>query len=198
MTERKYLVERIGRVGAYSHQHSPRLPYHNFAHEVEVARAAGELARLEGLPGDSQHLLETAAYLHDVVFDLNAQDNEERSAESAGQLLPSLGYNPQEVQVVQGLIMATKLPTRPANLMEQIICDADLDNLGTEAFFEKDRLLRRERGLTAAEHTVDWYMGSLKFLESHRYYTDAAKRLRNSGLEKNTAKVREILINSPR
>jgi len=42
------------------------------------------------------------------------------------------------------MIMATKIPQSPKNLLEQIICDADLDYLGRERYEENSLLLLQE------------------------------------------------------
>ena len=40
--------------------------------------------------------------------------------------------------------MATKMPQRPKNLLQQIICDADLDYLGRNDFFILSEKLHKE------------------------------------------------------
>ena len=36
----------------------------------------------------------------------------------------------KDIEIICGIIMATKIPQRPKNYLEEIICDADLNYLG--------------------------------------------------------------------
>jgi predicted metal-dependent HD superfamily phosphohydrolase len=127
-------------------------------------------------------LLMTAALLHDVVYVQGRKDNEEMSAGLALEQLPSFGYHGEELNELYALILATKLPTRPKNRLEMIICDSDLDNLGRDDFFEKGNALREELGLQPGR---EWYLSQLKFLKSHSYYTISARKFRLEGLARN-------------
>ena len=43
-----------------------------------------------------------------------------------------------------GMIMATKIPQSPKNYLEQILCDADLDYLGRDDFYDIGGTLFKE------------------------------------------------------
>ena len=73
-----------------------------------------------------QRLFFTIPDLYEVY-----KDHEETGVEIAGAILPHFDYTEEQIQKINELIMVTKLPPRPKNLLEQIICDADLDYLGT-------------------------------------------------------------------
>lgn len=191
-------MSKLVRVIRYSLENSPSLPYHNFEHQSEVARMVRLFGEMERVSPEERHLLQAAAYMHDIVFVVGGKTNEEQSAETAESVLHACGYDPVQIKIVRDLIQATKLPSNPKNLLEQIICDADLDNLGTEKFMDKNQKLREELGLTEAQQTYAWYSGTLEFLNNHRYYTNSAKELRNLGLAKNMAKIGEIIMRCPR
>lgn len=182
--------EKLLQVRGFSARTMRPLPYHNFLHAIDVRNACRRLSSLERISTYDEFLLETATYLHDMVYELGASDNEERSALLADHFLQTQAYTPEEIEQVQRLILATKIPTSPQNLLEKIICDADVDNLGREDFFEKCELLRKERGV---EDKKIWYAQTLKFLENHHYYTLAAKKLRDEGLEKNKMDLRALV-----
>jgi predicted DNA-binding ArsR family transcriptional regulator len=88
---------------------------------------------------------------------------------------------------VTNCIMATKIPQSPKTLLEEIVCDSDLFNLGTDKFKEKDKLLFKEINLLhhAGLSKQQWREKSIKFLESQSYHTDYCKVLLNSTKEKN-------------
>ena len=182
--------EKINLVKEYSAEHMPRLPYHNFEHAADVADAAERLTGLEKLSSHQGFLLVTAAYLHDIIYDIHGKDNEERSAALAGDILPKIAYTKREIEPVQGLILATKIPTNPKSRLEEVMCDADVDNLGRADFLEKCELLRQERGV---EDRKSWYANTLKFLQGHRYYTASAKALRDEGKQRNLQRLYELV-----
>lgn len=181
--------EKISWVKIYSAEHMPKLPYHNYDHAVDVVQATERLADLENLGTHQRFLLQTGAYLHDIIYDINAKDNEERSTLLAEDLLPVFDYRHEDIYSVKSIILATKIPTKPKSKLEEVMCDADVDNLGRPDFFDKCELLRQERGV---EDKKVWYTNTLKFLQVHRYYTEAAKDLRQKGFEENLENLRRL------
>ena len=90
--------------------------------------------------------------------------------------------------------MTTVIPQQPSqDILEKIICDADLSYLGTDSFFEKADLFRKE---LAGEDIVytdrDWLKFELDFMEKHAYFTEAARKLRGPGKSRNTEKLRSL------
>jgi uncharacterized protein len=133
-------------------------------------------AALEGVTGESQQLLETAAWFHDLGYVVQAHEHERISAEIAGSVLPTLGFSTEQVQTIQRIIMATQLPQSPSTLLEQIMADADLSVLGQTNFLLRNQALREELAVTHDTMVTDcqWYAGQLAFLRNHRYFTRAA------------------------
>ena len=107
---------KINLVKEYSAEHMPKFPYHNFEHAVDVADAADRLVELEHLSPQEGFILQTGAYLHDIIYDIHAKDNEERSAMLAGDILPRMNYTPIEIRPIKSLILVTKIPTNPKSL----------------------------------------------------------------------------------
>jgi len=182
--------EKIALVQRYSALYMPRLPYHNYDHAVDVAQATERLADLENLGTLQRFLLQTGAYFHDIIYEINAKDNEERSALLAEDFLPIVGYDYEDIFQVSSLVMATKISTKPKSKLEKLMCDADVDNLGRPDFFDKCELLRQERGV---EDKKVWYTNALKFLQGHQYYTEAAKDLRQKGFEENMKNLQRLV-----
>ena len=67
----------------------------------------------------------------------------------------------------------------PTFLIEQIICDADLFHLGTDAFAEKNKLLRQELNEFGDMNVSkkDWRKINIGFLERHKYFTAYGKEI---------------------
>lgn len=165
----------------------PQRIYHNLAHtRDEVAPAAERLSALEGLEGEALLLVRTAAWFHDIGFVVDGFDHESIGAWIAAEALPRFDYRPEHIAAIQRMILATRLPQSPSNLLEQILADADLDLLGCEEFIPRNDDLRTEMaayGQTMSDK--EWYTSQLEFLQSHRYFTSAADALRSEGKARN-------------
>lgn len=156
-----------------------RLSYHSLDHVNDVYMAAETLAGLEGISGEDLTLLLTAVLFHDSGFLTQQKDHEEVGCGIVRQYLPQYGYDPQQIERICGMIMATRIPQSPHNKLEEIICDADLDYLGRDDFFIIGAFLFEELrtfGVISTEY--EWNQLQVKFLESHHYFTDSAKQLR--------------------
>ncbi len=186
-TDYKQKISELARILARSY---PKLPYHNFDHALDVWSVARGYSMYHRFNDAERFVLESAALLHDVVYVVGANDNEEKSVNYSNRWLPMLGYEDGQIDDIGRLVLATKWPTKPKNLSEMIICDSDLDNLGREDFIDKSHLLMKEWNVP---RNLEWYKKQLELLENNHYYTDIAKFMRNSGKEKNIAKLKELL-----
>jgi uncharacterized protein len=186
---KRYALERLER------ELPPRLVYHSVDHTLgDVLPAVEELAAREGVNGEALLLLRTAALYHDIGFIEQNTNHEAVGARIVAEVLPDFGYQPEQIEAIRGMIMATVLPQSPRTLLEKIIADADLDVLGREDFGSQNQALRDE--LVAAGTPLSdegWYSSQLEFLEKHRYFTAAARALRAEGKQENIEKVKKLL-----
>ncbi len=157
------------------------LYYHNLKHTIDVTVQVELIGRGESISDEELLLLKTAALFHDTGFTEVYKDHEEKGVEIAAGILPLFDYTGEQIQKINELIMVTKLPPRPKNLLEQIICDADLDYLGRVDFIPVSGNLFRE----LSEHQIiennlkRWNQIQIAFIEKHQYFTETAKRLRD-------------------
>ena len=159
---------------------SDQLHYHGIHHTLDVLRVAKALCESEGIRGRSVQLVKTAALFHDCGFVKNKHAGHEyEGCLIAREALPRFGYTPEDIEVVCGMIMATKIPQSPTNLMEDIICDADLDYLGRPDFVPIGVTLYEELTayhLIAGEEA--WNRLQVSFLSAHRFHTRTNNMLR--------------------
>ena len=171
---------------------SPQFVYHSLRHtRDEVAPAAEEFAAAASVTGEDLLLLRTGAWYHDIGCLVQYPHHEAIGVGIAFTILPRFGYSPAHLQIVTGLIMATRLPQTPHTLMEEILADADLSVLGKESFFTRNLDLRAEfttLGQTTGSE-AEWLTGQAGFLKSHRYFTEAARQLRDPGKQANLEKL---------
>jgi predicted metal-dependent HD superfamily phosphohydrolase len=167
------------------------IKYHNADHTLHptkgVVAAANNLALLENISEHDRELLITAAYFHDAGYIREYGRNEPVAARMAGRILKLIGYEPDEVEKVQKMILATDPEVEPKTHVEKILCDADLDHLGREDFFELDERVREGRRVRQIDVSDDvtWCRSTLEFLKKHPYYTESQKKLREKGKQKN-------------
>ncbi len=174
----------------------PTLTYHGLHHTLDVVQAAAQLAAAEGItdPG-SLTLLQTAAFFHDAGFVTTYADHEAAGCELIRRTLPGFGYCQAQIDIICGLIMATRIPQQPTTHLEQIICDADLDYLGRTDFtpiahtlFEELQLHQHLPGDERA-----WNRIQLGFLEKHQYWTATAKATREALKQAHIAELRHLI-----
>jgi uncharacterized protein len=139
----------------------PKLQYHNIAHIYDVLNAALVIASHEQLSADEIKLLRLAALYHDAGFIHSPKNHEE------------------QVTAITNMILATRIPQTPTNLLDKVLCDADLDYLGREDFYEiGGRLLEELKAQGVVETEREWNLVQKTFLESHRYHTRFGKENR--------------------
>ncbi len=167
------------------------LTYHSLGHIKDVYKAAENLSHLEGLTDEDKLLLLTAVLFHDSGFLISQKEHERLSCELAQKYLPDFDYTPAEIERICGMIMATQIPQSPKNLLEKIICDADLDYLGRDDFFTiGDKLFDELVMYGIIDNENEWNKLQVRFLEKHRYFTSSAIRLRKAKKIENLAIVK--------
>ena len=101
-------------------------------HTLDHIRAV--LDRIDALWPDAPPALQLAAWLHDVVYDSRAADNEERSADYARAVLPALGVPSEVIDETARLILLTRShDTDPDDGAGHTLLDADLAVLSADA-----------------------------------------------------------------
>ena len=161
-------VEHLFQTGTNEH-----LVYHNLQHTEHVVKHAVEIANFYKLSDRDFFRVQCACWFHDIGYLEGREQHEKKGSEAAANFLRSFSVDEQDIQEVQGCIMATKMPQAPKTLLQQIVCDADLYHLGSEDFKNRNKLMRKET-IAACNKEIDkniWRLGTLQLLESHHYHT---------------------------
>ena len=149
------------------------LTYHNWQHTHYVVTQVEFLARQEQVDVHSILLLKTAALFHDIGFlhHIN-HGHEEEGVRIAKSFLPLHGYTPEEIDLIAGMIRATKIPQQPQTHLEEILADADLYYMGTELYPSvAEQLYVEMRHYQPDLSKAEWRQIQISFLQSHRYHT---------------------------
>lgn len=95
------------------------------------------------------------------------------------------GDLPEEtIMGIECCILATKIPTHPNSLLEQMICDADSYHFGTGEFYETNKLVKQETALRGG-NVANWDEATRKLLANHKFYTAYCQRKFNAGNVRN-------------
>lgn len=163
-----------------THHLSKKLTYHGVHHTNDVVQQALAIAQREGVSSNEDLLLlHTAALYHDSGFLYRYQQHETASCEKARKELPAFGFNPSQIELICGMIEATRIPQKANTHLEQILADADLDYLGRNDFHPISLSLQTEFisfGIVSSPLAFEEIQ--IRFFESHEYFTNSSRLLR--------------------
>ncbi len=153
--------------------------YHNVKHTVDVVTEVELIGWAEGCSDEEILILKTAGLFHDVGHTVTYDGHEFQGTLIAREMLPRYNYTPEQIERICSIIMSTKLPPMPTNLLEDIICDSDLDYLGRSDFIPVSNTLFEElKAQNKMGSLNDWNKIQVKFISGHQYFTKTARSLR--------------------
>ena len=160
---------------------SEELTYHSIDHTLDVLKQSENIALAENITDEEElYLLKIAALYHDSGFLFIYQGHEARGCKIAKSELPAFGLSTEQIEIICGLIMATKIPQSASTSLQEVICDADLDYLGRDDYEVISNKLYPEflkQGYVKNEK--EWLEKQIGFFQSHHYYTTWAKEHRS-------------------
>lgn len=162
--------------------------YHTLKHIHQV------LSTIDILQTYTKNLaaVQLAAWFHDVIYDTQAKDNEERSAEYACDLLSSLDINQSVITSINSIIMNTKYHQAATDDYDsQVLLDADLAILAANPiqYQEYAQAIRQEYAwLPEADYIEGRRQVLERFLQRQRIYFiplmfDVAEQFARSNLQ---------------
>jgi class 3 adenylate cyclase len=168
--------------------------YHNVKHTVDVVTEVELIGWGEGCTDDEILLLKTAGLFHDAGHTVAYDNHEYYGTLMAKEMLPKYGYTQEQINRICEVIMATKLPPQPRNLLEEIICDSDLDYLGRSDFIPVSNTLYEE---LKAQNKIgalnDWNKIQVKFISGHQYFTKTARSLREVNKQLQIERIQNLI-----
>jgi adenylate cyclase len=183
----EYIMDRMHK------ELSDKLFYHNIQHTGHVYRQVELLGQGEEVSQEDMLLLRSAALLHDMGYIETYDEHESRSVEYAREILPLYRFKEDHIDAICKLIMATKLPPGPSNLLEKIICDANLDHLGRADFLiQSDRLFQEYLQYKKIKTKKEWNLKQVELLENHEFFTETARKLQEISKEQQIENIRQF------
>jgi predicted metal-dependent HD superfamily phosphohydrolase len=171
------------------------MAYHNVAHTLDVLKHCLIIAAKENVNNaDDIFLLKLSALYHDVGFLEVYTGHEEKSCMIAERELPGFGMSTAQINIICGMIRATKIAQHPETILEEIICDADLDYLGREDFFKTGKGLYQEfLQQQIVNNEKEWNELQIRFLENHHYFTKTSLSTREAQKQAHLATIKELM-----
>jgi HD superfamily phosphodiesterase len=175
---------------------SPNYAYHSLEHTKQVvdnARIIADGVRIshpDALSEYDEFLMLVAAWFHDIGFMTVYHGHEAEGCRAARKLLTGI-LSSEDIQRIERVIMSTQIPQSALDMIEHIVCDADLFYLGGDRFLLWSNRLRDEhRAILGREYTdIEWIDFNIEFVKSHTYFTDFAKARNDKGRDENLRKL---------
>jgi predicted metal-dependent HD superfamily phosphohydrolase len=165
--------------------------YHNVNHTLDVVREAESIALLEGLPEESIWIVKIAALFHDAGFLIQREHHEESGCQIFLGAAEDSGLHGMDRDRICQAIMSTKMPQSPVDIVDKVLCDADLDYLGREDFHPISEHLFQELHALDGVPQQDWNAVQIRFLENHHYHTTSNRKRREAGVQKHLEWLRQ-------
>ena len=169
--------------------------YHDFGHATVVTQNALEIGEHSNLSEEEMEVLQLAAWFHDTGHIHDYQSHEQESVKIATEFLKSINYSEKKIKEVNRLILSTEKNKKPEDLLESILCDADLLNIGKREFFKTGKALRTEWELICGRKysNEQWYQMQYDFLINTNFHTDYALRTYGAQRAENIARQKTIM-----
>jgi len=169
--------------------------YHNLNHTIEVVETSSKISSYSKLTDEEDEILLISAWFHDTGLIKVYHGHEDFSAHFAEQILNQFSYPVKSIDMVKKIIMATKMPHKPNNLLEEILSDADIGHMGKNNFDERSVSLRTEWEFVYNKkyEEDEWLKINIRFLEENSFYTEYCKRFMDDFRIKNLTEYKNKL-----
>lgn len=191
--------------------------YHNIDHTMDVYDRANYLMEKESIKNEYIELIQLAVLFHDCWFVVNYNWHEQiwanliedylswhwnmlffdrlKFASIVNNYLNDFNIWLEKIEIIKHLILVTIPSRNPSNKLEQLIKDADMDNLWRDDFFYNWDLIRKELEKIENKYLTDfeWYKNTYQFIKDFKFSIEIQKIERNKKFSENIKKL-EILI----
>lgn len=177
---------------------SPHYLYHNFQHTQETVNTCQEFANYYNINVTQKKILILSGIFHDTGHINDYLTHEEESCKIANNYLQEHQLPKSQINEVIDLIRSTKFDHKPQGLLQKILHDADMINLGKDSFFEKGKLLRVEWELILDKQYSDqeWEQMQYDLLSNYNFLTTYAQEhyteVKNRNLAKQIEKIEQL------
>jgi len=161
--------------------------YHDLNHTVEVVDTAKIIALNSGLTDSDIESVLIASWFHDSGLVEVYNGHEDVSVTNAEVFLSGLTRSRKQINLIKSIILATKMPHTPVNILEEIISDADISHMGKDIFDARSSQLRMEWEFVYNKKYTnsEWLEININFLRENVFFTNYCKNNMNETRLKN-------------
>lgn len=154
---------------------SSQFVYHDLYHTQRVVEAAKLIGNKSALSNEQMEIVTIAAWFHDIGYKEGCNQHENAGANLAREFLTKEAY--PNIDAVLDCIMATRMPQNPQNLMQEVLCDADLHHLACKDYNMMSEKMRQEIEHVKGHqiNAEDWNQMNFNFFKDHEYFTTYGK-----------------------
>ncbi|QTE55476.1 HD domain-containing protein [Mucilaginibacter rubeus] len=170
--------------------------FHNIGHAEDVAYAVNRIGLNSSLPQEDLDVLAVAAWFHDTGYCFEYEGHENSSVDIAEGFLNYENCERSFIDKVLDCIWSTCFPQQPTNLLEQIICDADLYHFSKKNYSDYARRLRTEWCLVLHKTFIDqdWNLQNLEILRKHQFHTDYGRQILERRKQENIKMLNSAIV----
>ena len=167
-----------------------------FFHTFEYARHLYEyselLSKAADLDQEETLLIRTAALFLNLGYTNGYENQENRSAEFTREILPEFNYSEKQISIISNLILSTKWPPEPQNILEMIINDIKMEYIGRSDFIILYKLLFLEQNqFIKSIDILEFKRKIIDAIKNYPFFTDSARRLREISSEAQLQKIKD-------
>ncbi len=152
-----------------------RMEQHSVHHVLWVMERVEFIPTCKALHPEEIALIKVAALFHDSGFFEVPKNHAQMSCEIVRKQLPGYAFSPAQIEPICEMILSTKIPQSPKDFRTQVLCDADLDYLGTEDYEGLANQLHNELLASNLELGLNqWLELQINFPENHNFFTHCA------------------------
>ncbi len=168
------------------------LHFHNYDYARHLYEYSGLLAKASELDLEETLLIRTTALLLNVGYTTEYENPENKSAEFARMILPEYNYSEKQITVISNLILSSKWPPEPKNMLEMILYDIKMEFIGRADFIRLYKLLFLEQNhYMKSLDVLEFKRKQLEILQNYQFFTESAKRLREIPFEEQLSRIRD-------
>ena len=143
------------------------------------------ISKAENLDTEETLLIRTAILMIPLGYLSNYMSPELESSLLCHGLLYEFHYSEKQIRYISNLILASKYPPEPENLLEKIMVDIRFEYLGRADYLKNYKLLFEERNENIEKREAsEWREQQIELLKNFNYFTHGAHRLSEISFEK--------------
>ena len=170
---------------------SNTLLFHNVEYASHLFEYSELLAKAADLDLEETLLIRTSALLLNVGFSEVYENMENRSAVYARNILPEFNYSEKQINTISNLILSTKWPPEPKNMLEKVFYDIKMEYIGRADFIKLYKLLFFEQNQYFTPVNVsEFKLKQLEIIQQYLFFTESARRLREVPAEEQIIKIK--------